>query len=258
MALLLSWYAARVARRPPTRHKTFGYHRVGILAALTNALSLVAVALLIGWEGVQRLRAPEPVAGGLMIGAAAAAAALNTVVALWLRGEARHDLNVRAAYVHMAGDALSAVAVVAAGVVVTMTGSTLADPLVSLAIAALILWSSRGVLVESVNVLLEAVPAGFDTRALDEAIREVPGVLGVHDLHVWSVSSGLVAGSCHVRVADQSARAGQGVGEAVARLMRERFHIAHPTVQVDVEDCRPGEPPCPLADDPSPGAPGHG
>jgi cobalt-zinc-cadmium efflux system protein len=246
LALLLSWWAVRIARRPPTATKTFGYHRVGILTALANALALVVVAVLIGWEAVARLRTPEPVAGGLMIGVAAAAVALNTVIAIWLHREARHDLNVRSAYVHMVGDALSAVGVVIAGIVVAATGSTLADPVVSLLIAGMIVWSARGVLVESVNVLLEAVPKGFDVPALESAIRAVPGVLDVHDLHVWSVSSGLVAASCHVVVAEQTAHGGQGVMEAVREVMHERFHVTHPTVQVEVVDCRPGQPPCPL------------
>jgi cobalt-zinc-cadmium efflux system protein len=246
LALLLSWGAVRISRRPPTATKTFGYHRVGILAALANALSLVAIAILIGWEAVERLRTPEPVLGGVMIGVAAAAIALNTMIAVWLHREARHDLNVRGAYVHMVGDALSAVGVVAAGVVVAATGSTLADPVVSLLIAGLIMWSARGVVVESVNVLLEAVPTGFDIPALEAGIRTVPGVLDVHDVHVWSVSSGLIAGSCHIVVAEQTAQGGQEVMDAVRRVMHDKFHVVHPTIQVEVVDCRPGQPPCPL------------
>src|SRR5947207_26603 len=155
LALIFSWYAVRIAGRPAHSGRTFGYHRVGILAALANAGSLVIIALLIFWEALQRLRAPEPVQGGLMIGMALAALLLNTVISLWLRGEARHDLNVRSAYLHMAGDALSALGVVAAGVVVALTGNFLADPAVSLIIGALTLWSSGGILTEAITVLLE-------------------------------------------------------------------------------------------------------
>jgi cobalt-zinc-cadmium efflux system protein len=151
-----------------------------------------------------------------MIGVAAAAVLPNTAIALWLHREVQHDLNVRSAHIHMVGDALSAGGVVAAGVVVAATGSTLADPVVSLLIAGMIVWSAKGVLIDSANVLLEAVPKGFDLPALEAAVRAVPGVLDVHDVHVWSVSSGLVAGTCHVLVAEQTARAGADAMEALA------------------------------------------
>src|SRR5262249_29692016 len=152
------------------------------------------------WEAAQRLRAPEPVASGPMIAVALAAVLLNGVISAWLHGDAQRDLNVRSAYLHMLGDAVSALGVVAAGVVVALTGSALADPLVSLLIGVLILWSSWGILTESVNVLLEAAPPGLDMAALERGIREAPGVRGVHDLHVWTVASGIVACSCHVVV----------------------------------------------------------
>src|SRR5437660_7638574 len=153
LALLLAWYALGAARRPANASRTFGYHRVGILAALANAVTLVVIALLIFWEAFQRLRAPAPVQSGLMIGVALAALLMNTVISLWLRGEAKHDLNVRSAYLHMVGDALSSLGVVVAGIVVAVTGSAAADPAVSLLIGALILWSSGSILTEAVNVL---------------------------------------------------------------------------------------------------------
>src|SRR5205823_14754256 len=118
LALIFSWYAIGISRRPANASRTFGYHRVGILAALVNAVSLVVIALLIFWEAIQRLRAPEPVHSGLMIGVALVAVLMNTGIALWLRGEAAHDLNVRSAYLHMAGDAASALGVVIAGIIV--------------------------------------------------------------------------------------------------------------------------------------------
>src|SRR5205085_8085007 len=142
--------------------RTFGYHRAGILAALLNAASLVAMALFIFWEAVQRLRAPAPVQSSVMIAAALAAVLLNTLISVWLHGDAKHDLNIRSAYLHMVGDAVSAFGVVIAGVVIAVTRSPLADPIVSFLIAGLILWSSWGILTESVNVLLEAAPAGLN------------------------------------------------------------------------------------------------
>ncbi|HJT76632.1 MAG TPA: cation diffusion facilitator family transporter [Gemmataceae bacterium] len=246
LALILSWYAIRAARRPANAWRTFGSHRVGILAALVNAVSLVVIALGIFWEAVQRLRAPEPVQSGLMIGVAVVAVLLNGVISFWLRGEARHDLNVRSAYLHMLGDTLSALGVVTAGIVVAATGATIADPVVSLLIGVLILWSSWGILAESVNVLLEAAPASVDMAALEQAVREAPGVLGVHDLHVWTVASGIIACSCHIIVAEQSVRSGQQVLRSVASLLRERFGVSHTTIQIEVEGCESDEMYCAL------------
>ncbi len=162
LALVFSWYALRMARRPADARRTFGYHRVGVLAALVNAVSLVVLALLIFWEAAQRLGSPQPVQAGLMIGVALAAVAVNGVVSLWLHREAKHDLNVRSAYLHMLGDAVSALGVVAAGVVTALTGAAVADPIVSFLIGALILASSWGILREAVDVLLEAAPRGLD------------------------------------------------------------------------------------------------
>jgi len=241
LALLLAWYALGAARRPANASRTFGYHRVGILAALANAVTLVVIALLIFWEAFQRLRAPAPVQSGLMIGVALAALLMNTVISLWLRGEAKHDLNVRSAYLHMVGDALSSLGVVAAGVMIAITGSTIADPAVSLMIGALILWSSGGILTEAITVLLEAAPSSLDMAALEEEIQSVSGVLDVHDLHVWSVATGIVACSCHILVAEQSVRSGQQVLRAVAELLEHRFGITHTTVQVEVEGCEPND-----------------
>lgn len=239
MALLFSWYALRVSRRPSTAARTFGFHREGILAALVNAVSLVVIALFIAWEAVDRLRHPAHVHGGVVVGVAAAAVAINLIIALWLHHGAANDLNVRSAYLHMLGDAASGVAVIAAGVVITLTGSPLADPIVSFVIAALILFSSWGILKESLNVLLEASPPGMDMAAVQRAIKDVSGVLDVHDLHVWTVGPGVVACSCHIVVAEQSIREGQQVLRAVADELDHRFHINHTTVQVEVEGCDP-------------------
>lgn len=241
LALLFSWYALRVATRPATSSRTFGYHREGILAALVNAVSLVVIALVIAWAAVERLRNPPQVHGAVMIGVAAAAVVVNVLIALWLRRGASHDLNVRSAYLHMLGDAASAVAVIVAGAVIWITGNPLADPAVSFIIAALILFSSWGILRESLNVLLEATPEGLDMSAVEQAIKGVPGVLDVHDLHVWTVGPGVVACSCHVLVPDQTIRGGQQVLRAVAGELDRRFHINHTTVQVESECCDPPE-----------------
>jgi cobalt-zinc-cadmium efflux system protein len=236
-ALGFSWYALSISNRPSHEGMTFGYHRVGIFAALANAVSLVLIAFFIAWEGISRIREPQPADGRLMIGVAAAGIVVNLAVGLWLHKGSKDDLNIRSAYLHMMGDALSAFGVVIAGILVTTLGLSLADPIVSLLIAGLILYSSYGVLRESATVLLEGTPAGMDMPAVIAAIKGVGGVLDVHDLHVWMVGPGVVACSCHILVAEQSVREGQQVLRAVVHDIEHRFNITHTTVQVEVEGC---------------------
>jgi cobalt-zinc-cadmium efflux system protein len=234
-ALAFSWYAVWIAQKPSHTGMTYGYHRVGILSALVNAVSLVVIALLIFWEAIERWRTPEPVNGWLMIGTAAAAVAVNATIGVWLHAGAAHDINIRSAYLHMVGDALSAFGVVLAGVAVVAFDTRLADPIASLVIGGLILWSSWGVLKESVNVLLEGTPAGLDMSQVETAISNVPGVLNVHDLHVWTVGPGVIACSCHVLVAEQTIREGQQILKSVVDELGHHFGICHTTVQVEVE-----------------------
>ena len=236
-ALGLTWYALWIAGKPSHEGMTFGYHRVGIVAALANAVSLVLIGVFIGWEAIARIRQPEIANGPVMIVVAVAGILVNLAIGLWLHKGSKDDLNIRSAYLHMLGDAASAFGVVIAGVLVATTHAPLADPVVSLLIAGLILYSSYGVLVESATVLLEGTPAGMDMPALIAAIKRVGGVIDVHDLHVWMVGPGVVACSCHIVVAEQSVREGQQVLRAVAHDIEHRFQITHTTVQVEVEGC---------------------
>jgi cobalt-zinc-cadmium efflux system protein len=237
VALGFSWYALRAARKPSHHKMTFGYHRVGVFAALVNGVSLLVIAVLIGWEALERIRQPEVAHGTVMISVAVAAIAINVLIGLWLHQGSKDDLNIRSAYLHMLGDAVSAFGVVIAGILVVTTGALLADPVVSLLIAGLIVYSSWGVLLESATVLLEGTPSGMDMPAVIAAIKNVRGVLDVHDLHVWMVGPGVVACSCHILVAEQSVREGQQVLRAVVHDIEHRFHITHTTVQVEVEGC---------------------
>ena len=236
-ALAFSLYALRMAAKPSHHGMTFGYHRVGVFAALANAVTLVVIALLIGFEAIERIRHPEPASGRLMILVALVAIVVNVWISVRLHAGAKHDINVRSAYLHMVGDAVSALGVVIAGVTVLMTASTIADPIVSLLIAALILYSSYDVLRESTTVLLEGTPASVDMPAVIAAIKGVTGVLDVHDLHVWMVGPGVIACSCHIVVAEQSVREGQQVLRAVAHDLEYEFRITHATIQVEVEGC---------------------
>jgi cobalt-zinc-cadmium efflux system protein len=214
---------------------------VGILVALVNAVSLVVIALFIFWEAVSRLRHPEPVQSTPMIVVALIAILLNSLIGLWLRNASKKDLNVRSAYMHMLGDAISAAGVVIAGVVVAFTGASIADPVVSVLIGILILWSSWGILKESVNVLLEGVPEGVEIDKVQQAIATVSGVMTVHDLHVWTVGSGMVCCSCQVSVEEHSVRSGQNVLRNVAEKLEQTFGIRHSTIQVEVEGCDPND-----------------
>lgn len=237
LALALSAFAIWMATKPADSKRTFGYHRVGILAALVNAAGLVAMAGAIFWEALQRLYAQEPVQSGPMIWVALLAIILNSGIAWWLSRAAKEDLNIRGAYLHMIGDAAASFGVVIAGIIIALTGAYIADPVVSIVFAALVLWSSWGILTESIHVLLEATPAGLDLAKVEQAIHGVTGVLDTHDLHVWTVSSGLIAGSCHIVVADQRVSDGQQIHQNVAHMLEHDFKISHSTIQVEVEDC---------------------
>lgn len=238
-ALAFTWYALWIAGKPAHQEMTYGYHRVGILAALVNAVSLVVIALVIIYEGIEHLARPEAVNSLPMIVVASVAVFINLLIGFWLQAGAKDDINVRGAYAHMIGDAVSAVGVVIAGIIVMLTKAPIADPIVSFVIAALILKSAWGVLAESVTILLEGTPDGLDMNAVIAAIRKVPGVLDVHDLHVWTVGPGVIACSCHVLVAEQSVREGQQILRAVRHDLDHHFKINHTTVQIEVEghDC---------------------
>lgn len=235
LALGLSWYALWIARKPAHQGMTYGYHRVGILAALVNSVSLVVTALFIFWKGIERIQSPEQASGAMMIGVAAAAVVLNLLIGVWLHAGAKHDINVRSAYLHMVGDAVSALGVVVAGILVLRLDWQWADPVVSFMIGGLILWTSWSILKESVNILLEGTPYGIDMNAVEHQISSVAGVLGVHDLHVWTVGPGAIACSCHILVAEQSVRGGQQILKSVVHELEHHYRINHCTIQVEVE-----------------------
>jgi cobalt-zinc-cadmium efflux system protein len=214
-------------------------HNLADVAALANALSLVAIALWIAWEAIARLREPQAVDSRLMIGVALAAIVVNLIISMRLHAGSKSDINVRSAYTHMLGDAVAAFGVLLAGLIVAATRSTLADPIVSVLIAAFILWSSWGVLRESATILLEGTPPGTDMPSVIATIKAAPGVLDVHELHVWMIGPGVVACSCHLVVAEQSIREGQQVVRDVVRRIERDFHITHTTAQVEVEGCEP-------------------
>lgn len=237
LALALSAFALWIATKPADNKRTFGYHRVGILAALVNAIGLVVMAIVIFWEAVQRLQVPEHVQSGPMIWVALLAIVLNSGIAWWLASAAKEDLNIRSAYLHMLGDAAASLGVVIAGIIIAFTSLFIADPIVSIIFALLVLWSSWSIFTESIQMLLEGIPAGMELAEVERTIREVKGVLDVHDLHVWTVSSGLIACNCHILVAEQNVSTAQKIQAEVAHELEHDFKISHSTIQIEVEDC---------------------
>jgi cobalt-zinc-cadmium efflux system protein len=231
--LALALFATWIAARPPTPAKTYGYYRVEILAATVNALLLLAVAGLILVEAYQRLRAPREVLGGPMLAIALAGLAANLIAAWWLHGNARESLNVRAAYLEVLGDALSSLGVIVAALVVMGTGITLVDPLVSALIALFIVPRTWRLLRQAVNVLLEGTPAHLDLGEIEAAMTQIPGARRVHDLHVWTLTSGREAMSAHVVIDD--VRQSERLLGALHAVLHARFGIDHTTIQLDVE-----------------------
>ena len=236
LALLLSFAAVYLQSRPADQAKTFGYQRAGVLAAFINAATLIAIALWIAVEAVHRLSAPVAVQPRLMMIVAAAGVVMNGVIAALLWGVAR-DVNLRSAFLHMAGDTLSTAAVIAGGAGILITGQNWIDPALSLVIAALILWSSLGIVRESLNILLEGTPRGLSLTAIRSAMERVEGVVNVHDLHVWSLGSNSSALACHATIADIPPSASAVILGRLKHLLHERFGISHTTIQFEHVGC---------------------
>jgi cobalt-zinc-cadmium efflux system protein len=230
-ALSLSLFAIWLARKPATPERSYGFLRAEVLAALINAATLVAISIYIFWEAFQRLDEPPEVDSGPMLLVAVAGLAANAVSAwVLMRGGSHQDnLNIRGALLHVVGDMLGSAGAILAAIVMLLTGWYLADPILSAGIGLLILWSSWRLLRESVEVLLEATPAHIDAREVQTAMTEVPGVVGVHDLHIWTVTSGLVAMSGHVEVTPDSRW--HSTLDELSGLLRRQFGIAHVTLQ---------------------------
>jgi cobalt-zinc-cadmium efflux system protein len=230
-ALALALFAMWLANRPATPVRSFGFYRAEILAALVNATTLVVVSLYIFWEAFQRIGEPPHIESGPMLVVAIAGLAANAASAwvLMRGGGHEHNLNTRGAFLHVVSDMLGSVGAIIAALVMLATGWYLADPILSALIGGLILWSAWRLLKESVDVLLESTPKHIDPGAVREAMEAVPGVQGVHDLHIWTVTSGLVAMSGHVEIAqDDDWHATLGT---LSALLRDKFGIAHVTLQ---------------------------
>jgi cobalt-zinc-cadmium efflux system protein len=234
LALALAYVALGLATRPATPHKTYGWYRIEILAALINGVTLVVIALVIFWEAYGRFKEPPEVATVTMLAIATIGLVANAVGIRFLSGHG-HSLNLRGAYLHMLGDLLSSVGVIIGGLIMWQTGNFVVDPLLSAAIGVVIIVSAYRLLRESVDVLLEGTPVGLDLGAVEEALRTLEGVEGVHDLHVWSLTSGVNALSCHVEVKAEALAGVDAILDRIRSLLQERFEISHTTIQIESE-----------------------
>jgi cobalt-zinc-cadmium efflux system protein len=236
LALLLSFAAVYFQSRPADEARTFGYQRTGVLAAFVNAATLIVISLWIAVEAIHRLSNPVTVQPGMMMMVAAAGVVMNGVIAALLWGVAK-DVNLRSAFLHMAGDTLSTAAVIAGGAAIQLTGKNWIDPVLSLLIAALILWSSIGIVRETLNILLEGTPRGISLAGIRSGMEAVDGVVNVHDLHVWCLGSHSRALACHVQIADIPPSESACILMNLNHVLKDHFHISHTTIQFEHIGC---------------------
>ncbi len=246
-ALALSYIAIRLSALPADDRHTYGFHRWEVIAALANGITLAAVAIGIFVEAYQRALAPEPVKSVELLVIATVGLAVNLLVAFVLRGHSHEhgeheteDLNVRSAFLHVVGDAVSSVGVIVAALVMWRTGWVLADPLMSVLIGLIIVASSWRVTRASLHILVEGAPEGFRLADVAGAMDSVPGVTNLHDLHVWSLCSGHIALSAHVVVADQSLAQAQGIMDELKGRLQRGFGVEHTTIQFECARCEQG------------------
>ncbi|HTY55323.1 MAG TPA: cation diffusion facilitator family transporter [Candidatus Binataceae bacterium] len=230
--LVLSWLAARWALKPPTAEKTYGYHRAGILAAFVNAMILTFVSLGLIWESVQRFRSPVEVKSGVMIAVSIVALVVNGGITFAVTG-GRRDLNMRSIWIHNLGDALSNVAIIIGALAIRYTGSAWLDPLIGIAIGAMVFWSGIGILRESTHILLEGLPRSMELEKVARAMLSVEGVQEVHDIHIWTLGTDLYALSCHIRIPDMHLESCEKMLGSIRGVLTDQFNITHTTIQFE-------------------------
>src|SRR5574339_372132 len=227
IALGLTWLAVRITAQPANAQKTYGYHRAGILVALLNSTTLVLISIGIFYEAYQRFKSPPDVQSGILIGVGLIAVVINLVTAMLVHRGSESDLNLRSAFVHLMGDVLSTVGAVIAGVIIYFTDANWLDPLVSVLIGFLILYNAWGILKDAIDILLEATPRDVDIKKLVDDIIQVEGVLGIHDIHVWSLTQSLRTMSAHILTDDLHISAGAGIQHEINEMLNHRYNIAH-------------------------------
>jgi cobalt-zinc-cadmium efflux system protein len=244
LALLLAWFGLRQEARPPDERRTYGYQRAGVLTALVNAVTLIVISAWIIYEAAIRLAHPEPANYAIMAITALGGIVLNGSIVWGLHRTDKEDLNLRSALIHMLGDLIGSAAIVAGALVLHATGWYWVDPALSIAIAALIVWSACGVIGDSCNILLEALPRGLTLGDVKNEMRGVEGVLDIHDLHIWSLGSRSRALSCHVLIDDVPPSASTVILRRIQHLLADQYRIRHTTVQFEHLNCCPPEDVC--------------
>jgi len=237
LALLLAWFAVYLQTKPADESRTFGYHRAGVLAAFVNALTLVLLSIWILYESWVRLLNPVPVDETTMLWVAAGAMLLNGGIMLGLHRTGEKDINIRGAFLHMLGDLLGSAAIVIGALTIRATGWLRIDPLLSVAISLLVVWTAWDIIRESLNILLEGLPRGLDLSEVSGAIQNIDGVLDVHDLHIWSLGSTSSALSCHVLIEDMPPSQSDRILHDLNHVLGDRFHVHHTTVQFEHVSC---------------------
>jgi cobalt-zinc-cadmium efflux system protein len=237
VALLLSWYAVRQAERPSSSRMTFGYHRVGVIIAIINAVSIVVIAGVILYEAYRRFFERLEINGGMMLAVAVVGLAANIFVVAWLHGEQGRSINIKSAFWHALGDALASVGVIAGAVIIMFTKLYWVDAVVSVLISLIILFGAWSIFREGLRILLEAVPGDIRVSEVVKALKVIPEIRDVHDLHVWSISSNLNAMSSHVVIDDCSVSQAENIRRRIEDTLREKFDIGHTTVQFECNQC---------------------
>ena len=245
LSLVLAAIGLYLESRPADSVKTYGYHRAGVLTAFVNALTLVGISIFIFFEAWERFFHPHPVQEWTMFWVALAAVALNGGIMWSLHRDKDRDLNIRAAFVHFLGDAVSSMAIVAGALIIHFTGLTAADPILSVIIGVLIIWTALDIIKESLNVLLEGLPRGMELSEVTQALMGVDGVVDVHDLHIWSLGSSAHALSCHVLIQDMPPSESNSILQRINEILCG-FHIHHTTIQFEHTKCALSETPCSL------------
>src|SRR5258705_8731322 len=246
VALGLSGFALYLAARPANAGKTFGYHRAGILVALVNSTTLVLISLGIFYEAWHRFITPSEVNASILIGVGILAFLINAGTALLVKKGSEHDLNLRSTFIHLMGDVLSTIGAVIAGVVIYFTKANWLDPLVSVLIGFLILYNAWNILRDVMDILLESTPRDVDIKTMVDDLVKVDGVLGVHDLHVWSLTQNLRTMSAHILTDDLPISAGVNIQRQINEIVFHRYNIAHATLQLECIDCLPNSLYCDL------------
>jgi cobalt-zinc-cadmium efflux system protein len=237
LALLLSFFAVKFSTMPATERKTFGFYRLEILAALLNGIILVVISIYIMYEAYLRMMHPQPVQGGLMLIVATIGLIANIIGAFFLFKHSHSSLNIRGAYLHILGDALSSVGVVIGGTIIIYAGWYLIDPILSILISLVIIYGSWNIVTESVNILLEAVPSHINIQTVAAEMAKVSGVREAYHIHVWTITSGVYAMSAHVLVDDQMVSGSRNISDEIRDLLSKKFNILHSTIQLECERC---------------------